>query len=157
VNKALANEDFSKNLIIHDNPKNLSKIEFKNINLQNIDLAKNKGKIMILNFWATWCAPCKKEMPSLDKLSLYFKDKILIFPINLEKPNKKKTTKFFKDLEILNLNIFYDPEFKLAKKFKMRGLPTTILIDKNGMEFGRIIGEFNFEDENFKNLIQRKI
>ena len=112
---------------------------------------------MILNFWATWCAPCKKEMPSLDKLSLYFNDKILIFPINLEKPNKKKTTKFFKDLEILNLNIFYDPEFKLAKKFKMRGLPTTILIDKNGREFGRIIGEFNFEDENFKNLIQRKI
>ena len=95
VNKVLASETFSKNLIIHENPKILSKVEFKNLNLQDIDLAKNKGKIMILNFWATWCAPCKKEMPSLDKLSLYFKDKIIIYPINMEKPNREKNNKIF--------------------------------------------------------------
>ena len=157
VNKVLASETFSKNLIIHENPKILSKVEFKNLNLQDVDLAKNKGKIMILNFWATWCAPCKKEMPSLDKLSLYFKEKIIIYPINMEKPNREKTIKFFKDLKIESLKIYFDPDFKLAKKFKMRGLPTTILIDKNGMEFGRIIGEFNFEDEKFKKILQGKI
>ena len=75
----------------------------------------------------------------------------------MEKPNREKTKQFFKDLKIESLKIYFDPDFTLAKKFKMRGLPTTILIDKNGMEFGRIIGEFNFEDEMFKKILQGKI
>ena len=51
------------------NLKKLTILTFKDINLQDVDLSKNKGKIMVLNFWATWCVPCKKEMPSLEKLS----------------------------------------------------------------------------------------
>ena len=146
-----------KNLVINKELKNYSDITFLNIKNKEIKLNDYKGNLVILNFWATWCAPCKKEMPSLDKLSLYFKDKIIIYPINMEKPNIEKTIKFFKDLKIESLKIYFDPDFKLAKKFKMRGLPTTILIDKNGMEFGRIIGEFNFDDEKFKKILQGKI
>ena len=156
VNKVLAAETFSKNLIIHDNPKILSKVEFKNLNLQDVDLAKNKGKIMILNFWATWCAPCKKEMPSLSLLKKNL-PKIEIFAINLEKPNKEKTRNFFNDLKIDNLKIYFDPNFDLAKKFKMRGLPTSILIDKNGNEFGRIIGEVNFNEKKLLKFLKEKI
>ena len=67
-------------------------------------------------------------MPSLDKFTIKNPD-FLVFPINLEKINQKKTMKFYNDLNIKNLNIFFDPEFKLAKQFKLRGVPTTIIVD----------------------------
>ena len=109
---------------------------------------------MILNFWATWCVPCKKEMPSLDRLAKKYPE-ILIYAINLEKPNQVKAKKFFTDLEISKLNIYFDPEFSLVKIFNMRGIPTSILIDKNGQEFGRVIGEVDFYDKSFTELLKK--
>ena len=69
--------------------------------------------------------------------------------INLEKPNKDKTRKFYQDLNLKNLKIYFDPEFHLTKQFKLRGVPTTILLNKEGNEFARIIGDINFEDKKF--------
>ena len=87
-------------------------------------------------------------MPSLDKFTLKNSD-FLVFPINLEKINQKKTMKFYNDLNIKNLNIFFDPEFKLAKQFKLRGVPTTVFINQKGQEFARVLGDINFDDKNF--------
>ena len=95
-------------------------------------------------------------MPSLSLLKKN-QPKINIFAINLEKPNKKKAQKFFDDLKIENLKIYFDPNFDLAKNFKMRGLPTSILIDKNGNEFGRIIGEINFNEKEFLKFLEEKL
>ena len=136
------------NIVLHKNPLQVSQVKFKDFDLKDIQINKNDGKIKILNFWATWCAPCKKEMPSLDELKARNQD-ILIFPINVEKPNKEKTNKFFKDLNIKSLQIYFDNDFQLAKKFKLRGVPTTILINKNGYEFARIQGDVNFNDKKF--------
>ena len=72
VNNPLTHAELPNNLVIHDKPKKITNITFKDINLQEVDLSNNKGKIMVLNFWATWCAPCKKEMPSLEKLAQDF-------------------------------------------------------------------------------------
>jgi len=103
-----------------------------------------------LNFWATWCAPCKKEMPSLDRLQVHEDlNNLMIFPINVGQENLQKSSKFFEDLKINNLNIYFDTQVTLAKKFGLRGIPTTILFDKNGLEFARIIGSIDFEDEKF--------
>ena len=87
-------------------------------------------------------------MPSLDKFSIKNPD-FLVFPINLEKINKKKTMKFYNDLNIKNLNLFFDPEFKLAKQFKLRGVPTTVFINQKGQEFARVLGDIDFNDKNF--------
>ena len=87
-------------------------------------------------------------MPSYDALQAK-QSNILVFPINLEKPNKKRTSQFFKDLNIQSLKIYFDPEFKLAKQLRVKGVPTTILLNKNGNEFARIIGEVDFYDERF--------
>ena len=152
----LVASDFSKNLIIHEKPKIIKELKFKDLNLQEVDLTNKRGNIMILNFWATWCAPCKREMPSLEKLTHLYPE-IKVFAINMEKPNKLKTQDFFKFIGVLSLDIYFDPELKLVKKFKMRGLPTSILIDKNGNEFGRIIGEIDFIDENFINILKKYI
>ncbi len=136
------------NIVLHKNPLQVSQVKFKDFDLKDIQINKNDGKIKILNFWATWCAPCKKEMPSLDEFQVRNND-ILVFPINVDKPNKEKTNKFFKDLNIKNLQIYFDEELQLVKKFKLRGVPTTILINKNGYEFARIQGDINFNDKKF--------
>jgi thiol-disulfide isomerase/thioredoxin len=111
---------------------------------------------MIINFWATWCAPCKREMPSLEKLTFKYPE-IKVFAINTEKPNKIRTRDFFRSVGVTTLNTFYDPDLSLVKAFKLRGLPTSILIDKDGKEFGRVIGEIDFASEDFLNLMKKYI
>ena len=104
----------------------------------------------MLNFWATWCAPCKEEMPSLDLLQKNENlNNLKIFPINIGKEKLEKSLKFFRDLEIKNLDLYFDPPITLAKKFGLRGIPTTILFNKDGLEFARIVGSLDFEDKAF--------
>ena len=152
----LAAEDFSKNIVIHEKPLIIKELKFKDFNLQDVDLTNKKGNIMIINFWASWCLPCKREMPSLAKLAQKYPE-IKVYAINMEKPNKLRAGDFFKNLGISSLDIYFDPDFKLVKTFKMRGLPTSILIDKNGREFGRVVGEVNFKSEKFIQLIKKYI
>jgi len=149
-------EDFSQNIVIHEKPTKINELKFKDTNLQEVDLTNKKGNIMILNFWASWCAPCIREMPSLEKLTNKFPE-LKVYAINMEKPNKLKVRDFFRSIDVASLEAYYDPEFKLVKQFKMRGLPTSILINKNGEEFGRVIGEVDFISEEFINLIQKYI
>ena len=136
------------NIVLHKNPLEVSQVKFKDFHLQDIQINKNDGKIKILNFWATWCVPCRKEMPSLDEFQARNKD-ILVFPINVDKPNKEKTSQFFKDLNIKNIQIYFDNELQMVNQFKLRGVPTTILINKNGSEFARIKGDIKFDDKKF--------
>jgi len=148
---AQTNEDVPlNNISINEIPKPISSIIFEDFSGNKINLIDYSGKLVIINFWATWCAPCKKEMPSLDKLyqSEDFKN-LQIFAVNMEQPNKLKTKKFFNNLNIKKLSIFFDKDLNFVKKFRLRGVPTTILINKKGEEFARITGEVDFLDKNF--------
>ena len=147
---AKTNPPFS-NIIEHDQPKDYKEIIFEDFEGNTINLKEYKSKIYILNFWATWCAPCKKEMPSLDKL--HKNDNIEVFAINVEEKNKNKTKKFFKDLDIKNLSIYFDPELELTKSLSLRGLPTTIILNQEKKEVARIIGEVDFNDFSLLNWL----
>ena len=137
-----------KNILVLDEPKIYKDIIFQDRDGNQINLNSiNTDKIYILNFWATWCAPCKDEMPSLDKLQV--KDDIFIFPINMEEKNLKNTDKFYKDLNIKNLNVYFDNGLKLVKVFGLRGVPTTIILNNNKEMVARISGSIDFEDEKF--------
>ena len=142
--KDINNLVINKELIKYDN------ITFINHMNKQVNLKDYNGKLVMLNFWATWCAPCKEEMPSLDLLqnneSL---NNLKIFPINVGQEKIEKTLNFFEDLEIKNLNLYFDMPITLAKKFRLRGIPTTIIFNKNGEEFARIIGSTDFGDEKF--------
>ena len=145
------NEDIPlNNIAINEIPKPISPLLFEDFLGNEISLNNYQGKLVIVNFWATWCAPCKKEMPSLDRLyqDNNFKN-LQVFAVNMERPNVLKTKKFFTNLNIQKLEIFFDPNLNFVKEFKLRGVPTTILINKNGEEFARIIGEANFQDKKF--------
>ena len=139
-----------KNLIVNKELKSHNNISFLDSNKKIVKLTDYKGNLVLLNFWASWCAPCKEEMPSLDSLKSNPNLKnIEIFPINIGNDNLKKAKFFFKDLNIKNLNIYFDNPITLAKDFSLRGVPTTIFLNKEGKEFARVIGSIDFNDEEF--------
>jgi len=144
-----------KNLILTKNLKIDENIIFKDANQKDVDLTDYKGKLIILNFWATWCAPCKEEMPSLDNLQTNINlTNLKIFPINISRENLSKSENFFKELNIKNLDIYFDSPITLAKKFSLRGVPTTIIFDKKGKEFARIMGSLDFNNKEFINWLK---
>ena len=139
-----------KNLIVYSEAKKLKNIEFKNNFNQITKLNDYRGKLVILNFWATWCAPCREEMPNLDTLqSINNLGNLKIFPINVGKEKIEKVEKFFLELKIKNLDIYFDDTVKLANLFSLRGIPTSIIINKDGEEFARIMGAIDFTDKKF--------
>ena len=156
ITNALGNElPDLKNLVVHKIPKIYDNIIFlddadEEINIKNLD-----SKLIILNFWATWCEPCKEEMPSLNRLQANQKlNNLKIYPINIGKENLNKVKSFFAELGIDNLEPYFDNPSTLAKTFSLRGVPTTIFLNSNGEEFARIIGSINFDDENFINWLK---
>jgi thiol-disulfide isomerase/thioredoxin len=148
---AFANETIDiKNLVINTELKKYDNLSFLDVKNEQLNLNDYKGNLILLNFWATWCAPCKEEMPSLDLLHVNDNlNNLKIFPINVGQDNIEESLNFFDDLEIKNLELYFDSPITLAKKFRLRGIPTSILFNKNGEEFARIIGSINFQDEKF--------
>ena len=151
MSNSFANEALDvKNLVIHKEFKKYDSLTFLNAQKDQLNLNDYKGNLILLNFWATWCLPCKEEMPSLDLLHEN-KDlnNLKIFPINVGQENFEKTSNFFQDLKIENLKIYFDSPITLAKKLGLRGIPTTILVNKDGLEFARIVGSIDFDDKKF--------
>jgi thiol-disulfide isomerase/thioredoxin len=134
-----------KNIVIHKELKVYDNVIFLDKNDKKINIKEFNGNLLLLNFWATWCEPCKEEMPSLDRLQVNQNlSNLKIFAINISQESKKKVDSFFEDLNIKNFDPYFDAPTTLAKTFSLRGVPTSILIDKDGKEFARIMGSIDF-------------
>ena len=146
-----ANEDVPlQNIVQYENPKPISSVVFEDFLGNDVNLSDYAGSLVIINFWATWCAPCKEEMPSLDRLYQDNKlNNLVVFAVNTEQPNTTKTKKFFADLNIQELEIFFDQNLSFVTEFKLRGVSTTVLINKKGEELARVIGSIDFQDQKF--------
>ena len=151
ITNSFANENPNiKNLIISKEPVKHASLTFLNSANKQITLDDYVGNLIILNFWATWCAPCREEMPSLDQLMINSNlENLKIFPINVGNDDFEKTKDFFNDLKIKNLEPYFVSTMTLAKKLSLRGIPTTIFIDKEGKEFARVVGSIDFVDKKF--------
>ena len=144
-----------KNLVLIKDPKIYGEVFFKDKSQNNVNLDTFKGKLVLMNFWATWCVPCKEEMPSLDILQSDDRlSNLKVLPINVGQEDPSKSDIFFEELNIRNLDIYFDSTVTLAKKFSLRGIPTTILFSKDGKEFARIFGSIDFNDEEFINWLK---
>ena len=144
-----------KNIVIHKDLKVYDNVFFLDKNDKKINIKEFNGNLLLLNFWATWCAPCKEEMPSLDRLQVNQNlSNLKIFAINISQESKKKVDTFFEDLNIENFDPYFDAPTTLAKTFSLRGVPTSILIDKDGKEFARIMGSIDFNDKIFINWLK---
>ena len=156
ITNTLANElPDLKNLVVHKTPKIYDNIIFLDDENKEINIQSLESQLSVLNFWATWCEPCKEEMPSLNRLQVNKKVKNLkVYPINISKESLTKVNSFFAELGIDNLEPYFDNPSTLAKTFSLRGIPTSILLNSKGEEFARIIGSINFDDENFINWLK---
>lgn len=110
-------------------------------------LAEYKGKWVVLNFWATWCAPCRHEMPSLDRLQARMGDAVAVVPVATGRNPVAGIRKFFAEAEIKNLPILRDPKMDLARAMGVMGLPVTVILNPEGHEVGRLIGDAEWDSE----------
>ncbi len=111
-------------------------------------LADYKGKGVVLNFWATWCAPCVREMPALDNLrALLAEDGIEVLALSEDRRALDKVPPFFKTHEIKNLETLMDEKGRVSRAMGVQGLPTTILVGRDGKTVGRLVGVAEWDDE----------
>jgi len=127
-------------------PKPMPDLEFLDADDKSLRLANLTGKARLINLWATWCGPCVKEMPSLDRLQAALpRDKFVVLPISLDGPSRPKVAPFYKKQELTNLGIYYDKDKKAMSVLGVSVLPTSILVDPAGRELGRIEGDADWD------------
>ena len=152
--QANINKTFT-NIVIHQSPRDLPILEIENIKSQKIILEKLSSKVTLINFWATWCAPCRKELPLLDKLANSVNSKQLnIVLINLENKKYSDVKSFLDNLGIKNLTTYFDKNLKLTRSLGLRGVPVTLVVNSEKKEVARILGDIDFNNEEFVNWIK---
>ena len=146
-------EEFKK-IIFDEKPGFIS--DFEDLNSVKYDISDLSGKLILVNLWATWCKPCKEEMPSLDRLQGKFdKNKFKIIAINLDRGPKDKAKKFFLDNNIKELDLYFDSKNNIPREIKALGLPVTILIDQEGKQIAKYIGPADWDNQYFTDLFSQ--
>ena len=147
-----------KKLILHQSPKAISEEVFYRSNNDPIFLQSFSGSLTLVNFWATWCAPCLNEMPSLSNLQKLKGDKnFKVVTIATMRNSPKSIENFFDKMSIVNLTKYQDPKGKLARSLKIAGLPLTILLNKDNKEVARFIGDADWSSPQALKLIEKAI
>lgn len=135
-------------------PQPLAEVSFLNADGEQVNLKDWHGKVVLLNLWATWCGPCREEMPMLDRLQKELgSDNFEVVALAVDKAGLEGAGKFFQNINVENLRIFADPTARAGTKLRAVGMPTTILIDAQGREIGRLVGPADWESDDAKRLI----
>jgi len=123
-------------------PKPVPPFTFTDQDGKALSLADFKGKVVVLDVWATWCTPCRAEFPRFDRLQAALGEKgLAVVPVSVDLGGRKPVDKFYDDLGVKALSKYLDPSNESAKALGLRGLPTTLIIDREGREIARIEGE----------------
>ena len=130
-----------KKLIVLPTPPAQPNMKFTGPGGESVTLADFKGRTILLNVWATWCAPCIKEMPTLDALQKELgSDKFQVVTVSLDR-TQEEAELWFRQNGIENLTAYHDGSFALSSKLEVRGLPISVIYDKNGLEKARVAGD----------------
>lgn len=121
-------------------------------------LSDFQGRVVVLNLWATWCAPCRKEMPSLDRLEAALGgDDFAVIALAVDRGDLSKVLGFYQDVGIENLPVYHDATAKAGRTLRAPGLPTTLIIDRRGHEVGRVLGDAEWDGEDVVSLLNAVI
>ncbi len=136
-----------RNFIMHETPEPGAAVRFEDDQGQPRSLADFRGKIVLLNVWATWCAPCIKEIPALDRLAAAFNGAdFAVVPVSLDRKGIDAVRKAFAELNVQKLPIYIDRSGEALRTVRAIGLPTSLLIDREGREFARAVGPAPWDD-----------
>lgn len=114
-----------------------------------------QGRVVVLNLWATWCAPCRKEMPSLDRLQATLGgDDLEVVALAVDRGDLSKVLDFYREIGIDNLGIYHDGTAKAGRTLRAPGLPTTLIIDREGKEVGRVLGDAEWDGDDAIALLE---
>jgi len=151
--KMLMPEDFDK-FKIHDEPRPFRDKTFQNADAEEIDLHTFDGSVTLVNFWATWCPPCLKELPGMDRLQAELKeDGLDVVAISLDRGGLRKAGGFWKRAK-MTMGLYADPDKDLAQQMGVLGLPVTAILGPDGREIGRLIGEAEWDSEEAKKMLR---
>lgn len=150
---ASALPDKIKGMQIWEGPRPRIEASFLSPEGAPLSLADFEGKITVVNFWATWCAPCLNEMPALSRLKETLGAEATLLTIATGRNSKEGMDKFFERVKITNLPHYTDPNQDLARAFDVLGLPVTVILDEEGGEIARFSGEAEWDDLEVKDWI----
>lgn len=114
-----------------------------------------RGRVVVLNLWATWCAPCREEMPSLDRLQRAFADApVTVLALSVDRAGPERVRQFLDEVGIRHLAVYRDPKMRATRALRVPGLPATILVDRQGREVGRHLGIAEWDSEEVQAVIR---
>ena len=150
-----------RNFILHETPKPIAEIRFEDDQGKAISLADFRGKVVLVNIWATWCGPCRREMPSLDRLQgLLGGADFQVVPLSIDRAGVAVVRKFYTEAGLRKLPIYIDTAGKVTRDLATVGVPVTLLLDREGRELGRLIGPAEWDEpaivEFLKGIVGRK-
>lgn len=135
-----------KEFVLSDPPKPPPAFTFTDLEGKELTLGDFKGKVVVLNLWATWCVPCLKEMPSLQRLHAKMRDKgVVVAAVSQDRAGAKIVTPFIEKHGLKALPIYLDTKGVVLRAINGRGLPTTLVIDREGREVGRLEGDAEWD------------
>ena len=140
----------------YDTPRAMPNLSFQDAKGAWKKISDYRGKWLLVNAWATWCAPCRKEMPELDNLqSAYGEANFQILPISIDSPQTApRMFQFYHEKQIRNLPLLHDPQGNLMRLMRPRGLPSSWLVNPNGQMVGEIVGYAPWDSDRAANLIE---
>jgi thiol-disulfide isomerase/thioredoxin len=135
-------------------PEDLPEVKFLDASAKERTLADWRGKVVLLNLWATWCLPCRKEMPALDRLQRELgSDQFQVVAVSVDRTGLDGARKFLADTGAEALALYADPTARMGSTLRAAGLPATLLLDRQGREIGRLLGPAEWDGEDAKRLI----
>jgi thiol-disulfide isomerase/thioredoxin len=153
---ALAQE-LPKNFVLHEEPKAIAAINFSDVQGKLRSLADLQGKVILLNIWATWCVPCRREMPALDRLQVAIGGSDFeVVPVSVDRGGIDSVRKFYAEIGIRNLAMYVDASGNTVRQLRAAGLPMTLLVDRGGYEIGRIIGPAEWDTPQMAEQLRAK-
>lgn len=143
-----------KKLVVHSTPKPTPDATFETFDGEPMTLDAYDGQVVVLNFWATWCAPCRKEMPELNALQQEFGgDDFQVVTIATGRQSPQGIRRFFDEAGVTDLPMHRDPKQALARKMAVLGLPITVILDSDGNEIARLRGDAEWHSDSARAIV----
>jgi thiol-disulfide isomerase/thioredoxin len=120
----------------------------------SVELSELQGKLVIVNLWATWCGPCLREMPSLERLQSRLGERVAVLAISEDRGGNKSVEPFIAKLGLKSVKIYIDPKSEVGHAFGVRGLPTSFLIDREGKVLGRVEGAAEWDSPKILGVLE---